>query len=70
MSNMSSLIEVFSMSKLSHETRIRVITKLGRAINNELGGNYTEEIVEELVGILKQEIKDIEEAEKSLEGIY
>lgn len=55
MSNMSALIDVFRMSEIEPKTRARVIIKLGSAINNELGGNYTEPLVCELVKILDPE---------------
>lgn len=49
---MSELIAVFRMSELDIDTRIRVIEKLGRALNFEHGSNWTDEIVNELVEIL------------------
>jgi len=50
---MQALIDVFRMQELSAETRIRVIEKLGVAINYELGSNVTEDIVKELTDQLK-----------------
>lgn len=49
---MKELIDVFRMTELSPETRIRVLVKLGRAINDEHGANLTEPIVYELVKLL------------------
>ncbi|MGB9154394.1 MAG: hypothetical protein WCD70_15050 [Alphaproteobacteria bacterium] len=50
--SMNSLIEVFRMGELPKKTRASVIIKLGDAINMQLGGNYTEPLVFELVKIL------------------
>lgn len=52
MSNISSLIEVFKMDMVSVESRIRIIKKLGRAINSEYSMNLTEPLVVELVLLL------------------
>ena len=41
------------MEELSDETKIRVIKKLGVALDNQLGMNWTGEIVEELCEILE-----------------
>ena len=49
---MEQLIAVFRMSEIKATTRARIIIALGRGINMQLGGNYTEEIVFELVSIL------------------
>lgn len=54
MNNISSLIEVFRMDELSPDTRISIVEKLGRAINDSFGMNITEPIVEELVNILRE----------------
>ena len=51
----TELITIFKMKELHPDTRIRLITKLGRAINNEMRMNLTEEIVEELTVILTEE---------------
>lgn len=57
---MESLIQVFRMTEISAETRIKLIKKLGEAINFDLGGNYTQPLVYELVLALDKnnEIKD------------
>ncbi|TFD96676.1 hypothetical protein E2605_07605 [Dysgonomonas capnocytophagoides] len=52
---MKSLIEVFRMEEVSKETRVKIIIKLGRAINDQYGANITEGIVFELVSILDPE---------------
>jgi len=52
---MNNLIEVFRMEELPKKVRAKVIIKLGRGINNQLGMNATEEIVYELVKILEPE---------------
>jgi hypothetical protein len=57
---MKELIEVFRMSELKVETRIKIIMKLGKAINNEHGMNITEPLVYELVKALDAENKDVE----------
>ena len=46
---MESIIQIFRMSELSIETRIKIIKRLGKAINNQLAGNFTEALVYELV---------------------
>ena len=46
---MESIIQIFRMSELTIETRIKIIKKLGTAINNQLAGNFTEALVYELV---------------------
>lgn len=46
---MGDLIDVFRMTEVSKETRIKIITKLGAAINLEYGMNITEDLVEELI---------------------
>lgn len=58
---MKELIEIFRMNELSKETRTRLIIKLGRAINNEMGGNFTESIVYELVSILDPQNEILEQ---------
>jgi hypothetical protein len=55
---MKEIIEVFRMSELSHDTRINVITKLGRALNYEHAANWTDDIIDELVGILQKQKQD------------
>lgn len=52
MSNMSALIDVFRMDEIEKKTRSSLIIRLGIAINNEMGGNYTEPLVYELVKLL------------------
>lgn len=52
--SISTLVEVFRMNELSEATRVRLIIKLGRAINDEVGMNLTEPIVLELVGLLDE----------------
>ena len=49
---MKSLIEVFRMEEVSKETRVKIIIKLGHAINYQYGANVTEGIIFELVSIL------------------
>ena len=48
------------MSELKVETRIKIIMKLGKAINHEHGMNITEPLVYELVKALDPENKDVE----------
>ena len=49
---MEEIIAVFRMNEINPKTRARVIIKLGQAINHQIGGNFTEPIVYELVKIL------------------
>ena len=55
MSDISALIDVYRMVELKPETRARLIIKLGRAINNSMGMNITQDIVYELVEILDKD---------------
>ena len=59
---METLIQVFRMNELSIETRIKIIKKLGGAINDQFAMNITEPLVYELVLALdpKNEIKNDE----------
>jgi len=57
MSGLSDLIDVFKMQEIKPEMRIRLIKKLGVAINNEHGMNLTDEVVEELVFLIENEPK-------------
>lgn len=49
---MEKIIEVFRMDEISPTIRAKVIIKLGKAINDEMGMNITEPIVCELVKLL------------------
>lgn len=49
---MQSLIEVFRMTEVSVKVRCELLVKLGRAINDQYGGNYTEPLVLELIRTL------------------
>ena len=52
---METLIQIFRMNEISIATRIKIIKQLGSALNNQLGGNYTEGLVYELVLALDPE---------------
>ena len=52
---MKALIDVFRMHEVEPKTRIRIIKELGRAINNQYGANITNNLVDELVHLLKSE---------------
>lgn len=49
---MKELIDVFRMDELSAKTRVKVIIKLGAAINYQYASNITEPLVFELVSML------------------
>ena len=49
---MNEMIAVFRMEELSEETRAKVITQLGIALNHQYGMNWTEDIVSELLSAL------------------
>ena len=49
---MKELIEIFRMNEIKKETRIRLLKKLGMAINDQHGMNLTEAVVYELVLLL------------------
>ena len=52
---MKAIIDVFRMSELSIETRIKIIKELGTCVNHEHGANVTERLVVELVLALDPE---------------
>jgi hypothetical protein len=49
---MQELIDVFRMTEVSAQARIKIIIQLGQAINNQFGANLTEGLVYELVKAL------------------
>jgi hypothetical protein len=51
----NALIEIFRMNEVSVQTRIKLIKKLGNAINNEYAMNITEPLVYELILALDPE---------------
>jgi hypothetical protein len=63
---MKEIMEIFRVPELSIETKIKVIIKLGRALNDQMGMNWTDEIVAELVSILEDAKTQIEGDENSL----
>lgn len=52
---MKEIIEIFRMNEIAPKTRAKIIIKLGKAINDEMGMNISEPIVYELVSILDLE---------------
>lgn len=58
---MKELIEIFRMEEIKKETRARLIIKLGRGINDQMGTNLTEAVVYELVSILEPTNKILQE---------
>lgn len=52
MNNVGILFEIYRAEEISKEARIRLIKKMGTAINDTLAMNATEEIVVELVLLL------------------
>lgn len=46
---MESIIQIFRMKELSIETRIKIIKRLGAAVNYQFAANATEPLVYELV---------------------
>ena len=52
---MKEIIEIFRMTEIDSKIRARIIIKLGRAINDQMGMNITEPIVYELVKLLDKE---------------
>jgi hypothetical protein len=45
----NEIIAVFRMNEVSIDSRIRIIRKLGLALDNQYAMNWTGEIVEELI---------------------
>ena len=60
---MESIIQVFRMYEINPRTRIDIITKLGRAINDQYGMNITEDLVDELVKKLAKDCEVLENNE-------
>ena len=58
---MKELIEVFRMNELTNQTRINLIIRIGKAINDQNGANLTEPVVYELVKILDPTHKILED---------
>lgn len=54
---MKEILEIFKAPELSPEAKIKVIKKLGEALNFEMGTNWTEPVVDELVEILRKQMK-------------
>ena len=52
---MKELIEVFKMTEIDQKVRVKIIIRLGKAINNQHAMNLTEPIVFELVKLLDSE---------------
>ena len=52
---MQAIIDIFRMTEVSPKIRAKIIIKLGRAINDEMGMNITEPLVCELVSLLDNE---------------
>lgn len=50
---MKEIIDVFRMNEISKDIRVKIITKLGRAINDKYCMDITGELVDELVAILE-----------------
>jgi hypothetical protein len=60
------IMEIFRAPELTIDTKISVIEKLGRALDDQFGMNWTKEITDELIGILedaKAQIKEDAERE-------
>ncbi|MEY4332238.1 MAG: hypothetical protein RLZZ196_976 [Bacteroidota bacterium] len=49
---MEEMIALFRMNEIDGKIRARIIIKLGNALNYQMGMNWTEAIVFELVSIL------------------
>ena len=60
---MNALIEVFRMTEISAQTRVKVLIKLGNLINYQYGANVTEPLVYELVKLLDPKNKEVEKYE-------
>ena len=53
---MEDVITIFRMKELKLETRINIIEKLCEALNYKYAANWTNDVCNELVDILKNEI--------------
>jgi len=52
MSSISALIDIYKMSEISVDARIKTLRALGELINFEFAANITEPLVKELVALL------------------
>jgi hypothetical protein len=68
MIGVSDLLNVYNMKEIKAETRIRLIKKLGIAINYEYASNLTEEVVEELVNLLESTTTDNDDMRAQLKA--
>lgn len=55
MSGVSALIDIYKMTEVSVEARIRLLHVVGEIVNWELGTNATEPLVKELVDLLNSD---------------
>ena len=55
---MESIIQVFRMNEISIKTRIKIMMKLGAALNWKYGSNCTEELIIELILALDPSMYD------------
>jgi len=58
---MKEIMEIFNAREFTLQTKISVIKKLGRALDDQWGMNWTGELVDELVSILEDAIMQAEE---------
>tara|TARA_Y100000310_G_C20168686_1_gene572591 strand:+ start:124 stop:339 length:216 start_codon:yes stop_codon:yes gene_type:complete len=55
MKRMEDIIQIFRMEELTKDVRIRIMVKLGDAINYKYASNVTEPLVVELILLLDPE---------------
>ena len=60
MNSVSALIDIYKMTEVSVEARIRLLHALGEIVNYELGTNATEPLVAELVDLLNAELEAVQ----------
>jgi len=49
---MEEIFFIFKMEEISVKTKVRIMRKLGAAMDNQMGMNYTGDIIDELVALL------------------
>ena len=54
---MKEIMEIFRAEELSPETRIKVLKKMVNPLNYPLGANVYDEIIDELVKILRKQMR-------------
>jgi len=55
---MKELLEIYNASELPIETRVRIINKMVKVLDYQMGTNVYKEIADELCGLLHEQFKN------------